>query len=64
MAYRMIEQGFGLYGADGEPQHKVIIQVDTESDIPEPEAGWTEGSYCMVAETHKYKVLNSEREWV
>ena len=64
MAYRIIEQDCGLYSVDGEPQYRVVIQVDTQSDIPTPKTEWMEGSYCMIADEHKYKVLNSEREWV
>jgi len=42
----------------------VTIQVDTAADIPEARESWSAGSMCMIADTHTYKVLNSEGEWV
>lgn len=43
---------------------RVVILVDTEADIPEPHNDWNPGSICMIANTHNFKVLNLEREWV
>ena len=43
---------------------RVHIQVDTETDIPEPDASWVVGSSCFIAEDHSFKVLNSAKEWV
>lgn len=43
---------------------RVTIQVDTAADIPEAEPHWAVGSMCIIADTHTYKRLNSEREWV
>lgn len=63
MSYKVIDQECSLYDHNGEPVHKTVIMVDTESDIPDPIDEWMEGSICMVADTHKYKILNGEREW-
>lgn len=49
---------------NGKVLQRVVILADTADDLPEPDASWAVGSICMIAETHKYKVLNSEREWV
>ena len=48
----------------GKVLQRVVIQVDTSDDVPEADASWDVGSICMIAATHGYKVLNSEREWV
>lgn len=45
-------------------RNRIMIQVDTAGDVPDPDESWDTGSICMIAETHAYKVLNSEREWV
>lgn len=62
--YHIIGQECSVYGETGEPLHKVVILVDTEDDIPEPQTDWMTGSYCMIAETHTYKILNNERTWI
>lgn len=64
MSYKVIDQECSVYDHNGEPIHKTVIMVDTESDIPTPKDEWMEGSMCMIAATHTYKVLNNEREWV
>lgn len=51
-------------GENGIAQIRVVILADTASDIPEPLEQWAVGSICMIAETHRYKVLNNEGEWV
>lgn len=48
----------------GEKKKVVTISVSAESDIPEPEENWGCGSICLIANTHSYKMLNSEGEWV
>lgn len=47
----------------GEKKKIVTISVSTENDIPEPEEDWACGSICLIANTHSYKMLNSEGEW-
>lgn len=49
---------------NGKVLQRVVILVDTADDLPEADVSWDAGSYAVIAETHKYKVLNSEREWV
>lgn len=61
--YTVIEQRFIRY-EQGQPVYLMTIMVDTAADLPQPRAAWSPGSMCMVADTHSYKVLNSEREWV
>lgn len=49
---------------DGKTTGIVTIVVDTEEDIPtEIPDRWETGSLCFIAETHKCKVLNHNREW-
>ena len=61
--YTLIEQKYVRF-EQGSPVYLVTIQVDTAADIPDPRDSWSAGSMCMIADTHTYKVLNSEREWV
>lgn len=63
--YTMIERTSSLNADEnGKALQKVVIQVDTEADLPAPDGSWDVGSYAIIAGTHKYKILNSEREWV
>lgn len=63
--YTMIERTSSLNADEnGKALQKVVIQVDTEADLPEADAGWDAGSLAIVADTHRYKILNGEREWV
>lgn len=63
--YTMIERTSSLNADEnGKALQKVVIQVDTEADLPTPDGSWDVGSYAIIAGTHKYKILNSEREWV
>lgn len=61
--YTIIEQK-GAAEVGSVSKLMVFILADTASDIPTVKDAWAVGSICMIAETHKYKVLNSEREWV
>ncbi len=63
MGYSIIEKSRVKF-EDGTFYARVTILVDTESAIPAPEDNWVAGSMCMIADTHTYKVLNNEREWV
>lgn len=49
---------------EGVGMYRVTIQVDTAADLPEPDASWEVGSICIIANTHAFKMLNSEKEWV
>lgn len=63
--YTMIERTSSLNADEnGKALQKVVIQVDTAEDLPEADAGWDAGSLAIVADTHRYKILNGEREWV
>ena len=63
--YTMIERESSLNADEnGKVLQRVAIQVDTSDDVPEADESWDVGSICMIAATHGYKVLNSEREWV
>ena len=62
--YTMIDSEFIRYAVGGTELHRVTIQVDTENDLPTPDDSWEVGSIAIVANTHSYKRLNSEREWV
>ena len=63
--YTMIERTSSLNADEnGKALQNVVIQVDTEADLPTPEDSWEVGSYAILANTHRYKRLNSEREWV
>lgn len=61
--YTLTDSELISFNADGKGVYKVGIVVDTESDIPKPDDTWYPGSMCQIAGTHKYKVLNNEREW-
>lgn len=61
--YTLIEQRFVRY-EQGLPVFIVTIQVDTADGIPDPRESWSAGSMCMIADTHTYKLLNSEGDWV
>ena len=61
--YTLIEQRFIRY-EQGLPVFIVTIQVDTAADLPALRESWSAGSMSMIADTHTYKVLNNEREWV
>jgi hypothetical protein len=63
MGYSIIETSRVKF-EDGTFYARVTILVDTESAIPAPEDNWAAGSMCMIADTHTYKVLNNEMEWV
>lgn len=43
---------------------EVEILVDTEADLPTPETEWASGSFALIANTKKIKVLNNAGEWV
>ena len=63
--YTMIERGSSLSADEnGKVLQRVVILADTADDVPEADESWAVGSICMIAATHKYKVLNGEREWV
>ena len=63
--YTMIERESSLNADEnGKVLQRVVILVDTADDLPEPDASWDAGSYAVIAETHNYKLRNSEREWV
>ena len=59
----VIEQKYVRFEQDV-PVYLMTVLVDSESDLPVPEASWSPGSICMIADTHTYKILNSEGEWV
>ena len=63
MTYTTLEQ-HPVRSVSGVQLVRVVILVDAESDIPEPHNDWNPGSICMIANTHNFKVLNLEREWV
>ena len=63
MTYTILEQ-HPVRFVSGVQIVRVVILVDAESDIPEPHDDWYSGSICMIANTHGYKILNMEREWV
>jgi len=63
MTYTILEQ-HPVRFVSGVQIVRVVILVDAESDIPEPLNDWNPGSICMIANTHNFKVLNLEREWV
>lgn len=63
--YTMIERTSSLNADEnGKALQKVVILVDTAEDLPEADACWDAGSLAIVADTHRYKILNGEREWV
>ena len=63
--YTMIERESSCNADEsGKALQRVVILVDTAEDLPEVDAGWDAGSLAIVADTHRYKILNSEREWV
>lgn len=62
--YTMIERESSLNADEnGKVLQRVVILADTASDLPEAEESWDAGSLAIIADTHRYKILNSEREW-
>ena len=61
--YKIINSEFMGFD-DTLTMQRVDIIVDTENDIPEPEAHWSVGSMALIADTMIIRVLNNAREWV
>ena len=55
-----------IYSIEGKDKGncEIEILVDTEADLPTPETDWAAGSFALIADTKKIKVLNNAGEWV
>lgn len=62
--YKILKKRVCSVEGNEKDRYDIEILVDTEADLPTPETEWASGSFALIANTKKIKVLNNAGEWV